>query len=310
MPSLSCPEKDKPSPQASLEDNKLFSKERAVSIACLLTGSFMLIEIIGGLISGSLALLADAAHMLTDTVSLSMAWWAFWLTRHPTDHRLSFGRHRLPVLVAFGNALALILLSVWIFAEAIKRLMAPLEILTGPMLAVACAGLLVNIVAFWILHRSERHNLNMRAAMLHVLGDLLGSVAAISAALIIMVTGWGAADPLLSVLVALLILRNAWHVMRDSAHILLEGAPASHHPEEIAKTLKQEFPEINRVHHLHLWSLDEERIYMTAEIVIAQGESLPADQDTYPELSEKLKAYLTERFNILHTTLEITLSPS
>ncbi|MGR3435747.1 MAG: cation diffusion facilitator family transporter, partial [Shimia sp.] len=200
------------------------SKERAIAIAALLTGGFMGAEVVGGLVSGSLALLADAAHMLTDFASLVLAWLAFRLARRPADWKRTYGFDRFSVLAAFVNGLTLFAIAVWITWEAIGRLRDPHEVLGGLMLWVAVGGLAVNILAFWVLSRVEGDNLNVRAAALHVMGDLLGSVAAIAASLVIIWTGWTPIDPILSVLVVLLILRSAWAVVRESGHILLEGA--------------------------------------------------------------------------------------
>jgi len=176
-----------------------------VGFAAALTGLFMMAEIVGGLISGSLALLADAGHMLTDFAALAMAWGAFTIAKRPADWKHTFGYDRLAILVAFVNGLTLFLVAAWIVREAIERFHSPSEILAGPMLWVAIGGLVVNLLVFKILTGADQENLNIRGAVLHVLGDLLGSVAAIIAALVIMKTGWTPIDPLLSVLVAGLI---------------------------------------------------------------------------------------------------------
>ena len=194
-------------------------------LALVLTGGFMVVEVIGGLAAGSLALLADAGHMLTDTLSLALAFVAFRIGRWPHDARRTYGYHRFQVLAAFVNGLTLVAIVGWIAIEAIRRLLEPVEVLGGLMLAVAVIGLVVNIAAFAILHGGDRRNLNLRGAALHVLADMLGSVAAIVAALVISITGWMPIDPLLSLLVVLLILRSAWFLLRRSGHILLEGAP-------------------------------------------------------------------------------------
>src|SRR5947207_2201880 len=199
------------------------SNEQRVGWAALLTGAFMLVEAAGGVLAGSLALLADAGHMLTDAASLTLAWLAFRIARRPADWRRTYGFHRFQVLAAYSNGLALFFIAVAICYEAIHRVREPVEILAGPMLAVAVIGLLVNLAAFFVLHGAERGNLNVKGAMLHVLGDLLGSAAAIIAALVILATGWTPIDPLLSVLVAVLILRSAWVLVSASGHILLQG---------------------------------------------------------------------------------------
>ena len=198
------------------------ANETAVGIAALLTGGFMVAEFVGGVVSGSLALLADAGHMLTDTGALVMAWIAFRLQRRPATSARTYGFDRLSVLVAFVNGLSLFVIAGWVCLEAWHRLQAPGEILGGLMLWVAIGGLIVNVAAFWVFTRGDDSNINVRAAALHVAGDLLGSVAALAAALIIIFTGWTPIDPILSVLVALIILRSAWRIVTESGHILLE----------------------------------------------------------------------------------------
>ena len=200
--------------------------ERRIFIAMLLTGTFMAAEIIGGLISGSLALIADAGHMATDTAALALAWLAFRLSRRPADPSRSYGFHRGEVLAAFVNGIAMIALVIWILVEAIQRLYAPVEVLGGIMLWIAVGGLLVNCFAFWLLHTGSKENLNIRGAAVHVAGDLLGSVAAIIAASVIILTGWTPVDPLLSIAVAMLVLRSAWSITKQSAHILDGGRAA------------------------------------------------------------------------------------
>ena len=198
-----------------------------VLFALCLTGGFMVVEVIGGIVSGSLALLADAAHMLIDTLALFLTWLAFGLGARPADHARTYGYHRFPILAAFANGIGMLFVVGWICVEAVRRLHEPVEILATPMLVVAVLGLMVNVAAAAILMSADRENLNVRGAYLHVLGDLLGSVAAIAAAVVIMVSGWTMVDPLLSFLVAAIILRSTWFLLRDSGHILLEGTPAS-----------------------------------------------------------------------------------
>lgn len=275
---------------------------RAVGFAAILTGGFMLAEVVGGLVSGSLALLADAGHMLTDFAALSMAWLAFRVARRPADARRTYGFDRVSVLAAFVNGLALFVVAIWIVVEAAHRLAEPTPVTGGLMLAVALLGLVVNVAAFWILSRGDRGNLNLRAALLHVLGDLLGSVAAIVAAFVILWTGWMPIDPLLSVLVALLILRSAWYVVRDSGHILLEGTPADFDPGAIAADLSEAVPEVARVRHVHAWSITEERPMVTLEAVVPAGGNVEAAR-------RRVKARLSERFGFDHATVEICVQP-
>lgn len=272
--------------------------ERAIAIAALLTGGFMLAEVAGGLISGSLALLADAGHMLTDFASLVLAWLAFRFARRPATWRQTYGFDRLSVLAAFVNGLSLFVIAGWITYEALQRLWDPGEVMGGVMLWIAVVGLIVNILAFWVLTRGEGENLNVRAAALHVAGDLLGSVAAIVAALVILWTGWTPIDPLLSVLVVLIILRSAWKVVAESGHMLLEGAPAGFDAREVATDLAQWVPGVLRVHHVHAWSITQERPIVTLEAEVSPG----TDHDA---ARRAIKSRLSEHFGVRHATVEV-----
>ncbi|TYC63190.1 cation transporter [Rhodobacterales bacterium] len=272
---------------------------RAVAWAGLLIAGFMFAELIGGWLSGSLALMADAVHMVTDAASLGLAWWAFQQSKRPADARLTYGRDRLPVLIAFANAIFLILVTIWICVEAFERFMAPEKVLAGPMFIIAVLGLLVNIGAFFILQRGGDGSLNMRAAILHVIGDLLGSVAAIAAAIIIYLTGWFPIDPILSVFVALLILRSALAVMRQSAHILLEGAPEEIDRTTLKTDLIDEIPELTDLYHIHLWSLSEGKVNATMHAVVN------CEDDMEPVLA-KMRHRLKSEHGIGHVTIEIS----
>lgn len=272
--------------------------ETRLGIAAALTGVFMLAEVVGGVISGSLALLADAGHMLTDFASLALAWFAFRLARRPSDWKRTYGFDRFQVLAAFVNGVALFAIAAWIVYEAWERLMSPSEVLGGLMLGVAVAGLLVNLLAFAVLHGADANNLNIRGAALHVMGDLLGSVAAIIAAGVIMLTGWMPIDPLLSVLVALIILRSAWKVVRESGHILLEGAPREIDARTIGPDLVENVPGVEDVHHLHVWSITQERQMVTLHAV-----TRPGIDPT--RVIGSIKSRLSERFGLDHATVEI-----
>ena len=276
--------------------------EGRMLLAAALTGTFMIIEVIGGYISGSLALLADAGHMFTDFAALSMAWMAFRMARRPADWRRTFGFDRFSILVAFVNGLSLFAIAAMIVVEAIKRVGNPPDVLGGTMLIVAVAGLVVNIGVFFVLISGDRENLNMRGALLHVMGDLLGSAAAIIAALIIYFTGWMEADLIMSVLVALIILRSAWYVVKESAHILLEGAPEGLDRRTIEKDMHEQFSQINTVDHIHAWSISQERPMITLEAHIDPKADI---EDT----AKAIKARLHERFGVEHATVEVTKDP-
>ncbi len=279
-------------------DHSHGDNERRLFWAALITVSFMVVEAAGGLFAGSLALLADAGHMLTDFVGLFLAWLAFRFSRWPADGRRTYGFERLQVLVAFGNGLVLFIIAGGIVIEAVRRLATPEPVLGGIMLVIAAVGLLVNVGMFLLLHGGNRENLNMRGALVHVMGDLLGSAGAMVAAAIIMTTGWTPADPLISVLVAVIILRSAWHVVRDSAHILLEGAPSGLSVAEVQDDLQAAIADVEDVHHVHAWSITQERPMVTLHARICET----ADVD---RTVVAIKSRLKSRFGIDHATIEI-----
>ena len=274
------------------------ANERSVGLAALLTGGFMVAEVVGGILAGSLALLADAGHMLTDFASLALAWLGFRLTRQPADWRRTYGFDRFAVLVAFVNGMALFAIAAWIVIEAVRRLYAPVEVLGGTMLWIAAAGLAVNVLAFLVLRSGDADNLNIRAAVLHVIGDLLGSVAAVIAALVILATGWMPIDPLLSIVVALIILRSAWRVVADSGHILLEGSPPGIDSRALRERLRSALPFVLDVHHIHAWSISQERPMVTLHASIA------ATTDSAVAVRE-IKRELAQHFRVTHATVEI-----
>lgn len=272
--------------------------ERRVLAAFVLTAVFMVVEVVGGLISGSLALLADAAHMLTDAAALALAWVAFRIARRPADPRRSYGYHRGQVLAAFVNGAVLIVIVAGIGVEAAQRLAEPVPVQGWTMLAVAALGLVVNLVALVILHGGDRRNLNLRGAAVHVLGDLLGSAAAVVGAVVILRTGWTPIDPILSVLVGLLVLRSAWLIVRESAHILLEGTPAEIDPQSLRKALMADIPALQDVHHIHAWSLTAERPLITLHACVSDT----ADSQA---VLKNIKQVLASRFGIDHSTVQI-----
>jgi len=271
-----------------------------LAIAAVITGLFMIVEVIGGYISGSLALLADAGHMLTDFAALSMAWLAFVFAARPATPKLTFGYARLPVLAAFVNGLALFVIAALIIKEAVYRYghIEDYEVLAGPMLWVALAGLAVNILVFRVLQGGDKDNLNVRGALLHVMGDMLGSAAAVMAAIIIMQTGYMAIDPILSVIVALLILRSAWYLVKASAHVLLEGAPEGLNKDNIQAGLMNAVKDIDSVESLHIWSISDEQPVMTLSVCAHK------DIDRV-QLTQKIRHYLTHDVGIKKMTIEV-----
>lgn len=257
---------------------------------------FMIVEVVGGVLSGSLALLADAGHMVSDAAALGMSWLAIHIGKRPADAARSFGYRRLEVLAAFVNGCALFVIAAWIAFEAAMRLRDPAPVLGRPMLIVAAAGLAANIVAFFVLNGGSKENLNMRSAWLHVMGDMLGSVVAIVAAGVILWTEWTPIDPILSVLVAVLILRSAWQVVKASSHILLQGTPSSLSADEMARDLAANVPGVADVHHVHIWSLTSEQPHVTLH---ARSDGNDA------RLIAGINARLKAKYGIAHSTIQI-----
>jgi len=261
----------------------------------------MVVEVLGGIFSGSLALIADAGHMLTDTATLFIAWFAAQIAQRPADTLRSYGYQRTQILAAFINGIAFIAIVLWILVEAIRRIISPIQVHGEMMIIIASIGLAVNLLAFWILHTDDHHHdLNLRAALIHVLGDLLGSVAAIIAAGVIIATGWMPIDPLLSVLVALLILQSAWRVVRQAGHILLEGTPEDLDAQRIRDVLKAEVAAVDEVHHIHLWSLTPSYPLLTLHANIKPGSD-------YVQTLQQIKQVLVHHFKIQHSTVQLEL---
>jgi cobalt-zinc-cadmium efflux system protein len=274
---------------------------RRVIVALVLTGLFMVVEVVGGIISGSLALLADAGHMLTDTMALALAAMAFHVSKRPPDGKLTFGYQRFQILAAFVNGLSLLAVVGWILFEAVYRFINPNEILGETMLVVAAAGLLVNLISFAVLHTGDQENLNIRGAALHVAGDLLGSVAAIVAALVIIYTGWTLIDPILSVAVAALIMKSAWSLVKRSAHILLEGAPEWLDVPAMQERVVAGVPGVGEIHHVHIWGLTPQELMLTMHMSIADGVESQSDviRDT--------KQFMKDEYGIAHSTIEVDI---
>jgi len=275
------------------------SNMRRVTIALVLTGLFMIVEVVGGILSGSLALLADAGHMLTDTMALALAAVAFQVSKRPADGRLTYGYQRFQILAAFVNGLSLLFIVGWILYEAFNRFVSPKDVLGETMLVVAVAGLVVNIIAFIVLHGGDKENLNIRGAALHVAGDLLGSVAAIVAAVVIISTGWMAIDPILSVAVAILILKSAWLLVKRSAHVLLEGAPEWMDVDKMQEGLVDQIPEVDSIHHVHVWGMTPQDLMLTMHVRLENDSSNPTD------IIRRVKALLRQDYGIGHSTIEI-----
>jgi cobalt-zinc-cadmium efflux system protein len=273
-------------------------RELRLLAAFMLTVLALVAEAVGGWLSGSLALLADAGHMLVDAAALLFAWLGARYARRPADALRSFGYARLEVLVGYSNALVQFVLVAWIAVEALLRLSDPQPILSGTMLVVAIAGLLVNAIVLFALSGHDHHDLNTASARLHVLGDLFGSVGAIAAALLVRWQGWLWADPAVSILVSLLILGSAWRLLRRSAHILLEGVPEGIDGDLVVAALKAEATGVRDVHHVHVWQLAGGKHVATLHARLFDG----TDAD---RAIASIQVVLRERFRIDHATVQI-----
>jgi cobalt-zinc-cadmium efflux system protein len=273
------------------------SNRCALSIALAITATYTVAEVIGGLITGSLALLADAGHMLSDNFSLGLALFAFWLSAKPPTPERSFGYKRAEILAALVNGVTLVAISIWIFYEAYRRFQDPPEILGGWMMAVAVMGLFVNVAAAWVLMRSEAESLNLQGALRHILADLAGSAGVIAAALIILLTGWLYADPIISVLIAFLVLGSSWKLLRDSVSILLEQAPPGIDANEVGRKMVS-VEGVEEVHDLHVWTITSGFPALAAHVLVGN------DQDCH-ERRRELERVLYREFGIEHTTLQV-----
>jgi len=272
---------------------------KRIQLALVLTGMFMLVEVVGGILSGSLALLADAGHMLTDTMALALSAIAFRMSSRPADAKRSYGYQRFQILAAFVNGLSLLVIVGWILFEAVQRILNPPLVMGQMMLVIATAGLVVNIIVFFVIHGGDQENLNMRGAALHVLGDLLGSIAAITAALMILYTGWMPIDPILSIGVAMLIFRSAWHLVKRSGHILLEGTPEWLDVNDMQSKIVASNPEVKEIHHVHVWGLTPQHPMLTMHVALKQ-----IQPDTTPTI-RSIKDLLKKEYGINHSTIEI-----
>lgn len=270
---------------------------RSLTLVLCLTAAFTVAEVIGGVLTHSLALLADAGHMLSDSISLAVALISARLAELPTTANRSFGLRRAEVLGALFNGVTLVAIAIWVFVEAIGRLDDPPEVLGAGMLAVALAGVLVNLVAVSILHRGGGSSLNVRAALRHVIADLLGSLGAVLAAVVILATGWLEADPLVSVLIGVLVLASSWSILRDSVAVLLEGTPRGIDADTVGRAMAG-VQGVVEVHDLHIWTVTSGFSALAAHVLVRPGDDCHARR-------REIEATLRRRFGIEHTTLQV-----
>jgi cobalt-zinc-cadmium efflux system protein len=278
-------------------DARRIGSAGALGLALALTAGFTVVEVVAGFLTDSLALLADAAHMLSDNVSIALALAAVWLARRPATPERTYGFKRAEVLAALANGVTLVVLAIWILYEAIRRFDDPPEVLGGWMLAVGVVGIGVNVAAGAILFRAREGSLNVEAAFRHVLADLLGSLGVVVAAVVILATGWLEADPIASVLIALLVLASSWSILRDSTSILLESAPRGMNARAIGERLARA-PGVVEVHDLHVWTITSGFPALSAHILVGRGEDCHGRR-------RELEALLRDEFEIEHTTLQV-----
>ncbi|MCM3567427.1 cation diffusion facilitator family transporter [Neobacillus mesonae] len=274
------------------------SNKKALLSAFLLIAAFMIVEVIGGIITNSLALLSDAGHMLSDAAALGLSFFAIKLGEKAVSQEKTYGYKRFEIIAAALNGLALIVIALFICYEAVRRFFDPPEVQSTGMLIISVIGLLVNILAAWILMKGDKEeNLNVRSAFLHVIGDMLGSVGAILAALLIMFFGWGIADPIASVIVAILILISGWRVTKDSFHILMEGAPTQIDTREVKEALGK-IPLVKEVHDLHIWTITSGYPVLSCHLTIS-------NEGIQDEILAKSQKILHDVFHIEHSTIQL-----
>jgi cobalt-zinc-cadmium efflux system protein len=271
-----------------------------LKIVLVITSAYMVAEVIGGLLTNSLALLADAGHMLSDVASLALSVLAMRFAVRPRTASMTFGYFRAEILAALTNGVTLVVVAGIIVFEAIERLQAPPVVQSGPMLVVASVGLLVNLAGAWILVRRKGESLNVRGAYLHVLADALGSVGAIVAGIVMLTFGWYYVDPLFSIFIALLILFSSWRLLRESATVLMEGAPAHLNGRDIEAAIK-EIAGVADVHDLHVWTVTSGFVSLSAHLQVTRCDTMGDAQ----QILARVRAMIKERFDIEHTTIQL-----
>ncbi|HOV87106.1 MAG TPA: cation diffusion facilitator family transporter [Syntrophobacteraceae bacterium] len=273
---------------------------RSLWVTFAFTFIYFLVELIGGILTNSLALLADAAHMMTDVGGLALALFASWIASKPATPSKTYGYYRVEILAALLNGVILFLLSFYIVYEAYRRFQSPPEVASLPMLAVAVVGLAVNLIGIWNLRGGSKESLNVQGAFLEVVSDTLGSVGVIVAAGIMAATGWYYADPIFGVAIGLFILPRTWKLMSQAVHILLEGTPSHINPKAVEDAMCAE-PGVLTVHHLHVWTITSGIEALSGHVVLVEGTKADAAQRILENLNQRLK----NEFGIDHTTLQV-----
>ena len=276
------------------KDNK-----KGLIIALAITSGIMILEFFGGIFTKSLALLSDSGHMLSDASAIALSLFAIWFATKPPSANKTYGFHRFEILAALFNGVTLFVIAFFIIIEAYERFFDPPTVASGTMILIASVGLIANILSAWsLMRKSDVHgNINVRSAYLHILGDALGSVGAIIAGLLMMLFSWYVADPIISVVVALLILRSAWAVVKQTVHILMEGTPVSIDIEEVKHSLSQLEGVLN-IHDLHVWSITSGKESLSCHLLIKE-------EADYENVLKKAINMVNDKFNIQHATVQI-----
>ena len=278
-------------------DHARVDSRRALAIALALTAGFTVVEVVGGIAAGSLAVLADAVHMLSDNVAIALSLVAVWLAAKPSTPERTYGYKRAEVLAALANGALLVALAIWIFVESIMRFRDPGDPLGGWMLAIALLGLCVNLASGAVLARARRGSLNVEAALRHVAADVLGSIGVAVAAVVILTTGWDQADPVVSLVIGVLVLASAWSILRDSTEILLESTPRGLDVDALGRRLAGA-PGVVEVHDLHVWTITSGFTALSAHVLVRPGEDCHGRR-------RELERMVHDEFAIEHTTLQV-----
>ncbi|MEI8348655.1 MAG: cation diffusion facilitator family transporter [Candidatus Omnitrophota bacterium] len=282
-----------------LSEYRLVDRKK-IKVCIAITFITMLVEIIGGIMTNSLALISDAGHMFTHFFALAVSMSAMAVAERPACHHRTFGFYRIEILAALFNSLFLFAATIWIFIEGIRRIMYPKEIAGWEMFVVALIGLVVNVASVLILHGSRRHNLNIKSAFLHMAADTLSSVAVVVGAVVLSFTGWNIIDPILSIVIAGMIAFWGWGLFKDSVNILLEAAPKGIHSDDIRISLMCAIPQIEEITDLHVWEITSKMYSLTAHIKLKDE----PDRGVAREILHKIRHTVNERFDIEHVTIE------
>jgi cobalt-zinc-cadmium efflux system protein len=270
---------------------------RRLFVVLLLTALYMVAELVGGLLSHSLALIADAGHMLSDVAALGLSLFAAWISRRPPTPTRSYGFYRTEILAALANAATLIAISVWVCIEAYRRLAAPPDVAGTLVMAIASGGFLINLAGMWVLHGGKQENLNVRGAWLHVATDALGNIGTVIAGALVAFAGLAWADPVASVLIALLVVWSSWALLSESVEVLMEGTPSGIDPDRVRESLRG-VRGVQAVHDLHIWSITSGQVALSAHVEV---DGVRPDRDVLPDLC----AALRDGFGITHVTLQL-----